>query len=225
MNKKIPTPILYLIAFGVCLALIPLVWAARSRAARSPSPRLHLIWHLDKQEKFKPQQAHTHFADGRAARLPVEGTVARGELGADDLVKPPLTMPLIRRGQERFDIYCAVCHGPTGDGQGIVHLRAVEKLEAQWVAPAVINRGEKAALTDLEIFEVITNGKAAMPSYASQVPAPDRWAVIAYLRVLQRAHGATLDDLSAQEREQLLSIPYEPPPEEEEPDDQEGQDE
>ena len=121
------------------LALVPFAWVARARATRADTPRLHLIQDMDSQPSFRSQQANPWFADGRAMRPPVEGTLARGALELDGAYfrgveggsyvqhfpsRVPLTRATLERGRERFDVFCAPCHCLAGYGDGIVAVRA-----------------------------------------------------------------------------------------------------
>ena len=153
------------------------------------------------QPRYKPLGRSRFFADQRQARPPVDGTVARGMLRADSklfagkdgntLVAEfplPVTRALLDRGRQRFNIYCAPCHDRTGGGNGMVVQRGyrpppsfhLERLRMQPVG---------------HFFDVITNGFGAMPDYASQIDAQDRWAIIAYIRALQLSQAATVADV------------------------------
>lgn len=164
------------------------------------------------QPKAKPQSKSAFFVDGRTGRLPVEGTVARGELRADDhLYRGKVdgvfatTFPfkidaaLMERGRERYAIYCTPCHGATGLGNGMVIQRGFK-------VPATSHHIERLRNAPVGYwFDVITNGFGVMFGYASQIPVNDRWAIIAYVRALQLSRNATAEDVPAAEREALLS--------------------
>ena len=176
----------------------------------SSDPPIHLNPNMDHQEKYLPYAASPLSADGAAMRTPPEGTVARGMLfengvyytGLDslgDTVKTmpvEITMPLLRRGQERFNIYCSPCHGRVGDGKGIIVARGL-------VPPPTFHSDRIRQMPDGAVFNVITNGVRNMPAYRYQVPVDDRWAIISYLRALQRSHNAALDDVPIEQRSQL----------------------
>lgn len=153
----------------------------------SEKPPIHVNPNMDWQPKFRSQSKNPLFEDHRSMRPPVEGTVARGAL-ADD--KPPveLTRAFLYRGQERYDIYCAPCHGGTGAGDGIV-------VGFGLVPPPSLHDPRMLALTDAELHNAIINGVRTMPSYRHQIPAEDRWAIVAYVRALQRSQNATAADL------------------------------
>jgi mono/diheme cytochrome c family protein len=146
------------------------------------------------------------FADGRASRRPVEGTIARGHFLEDEgfatgvtnntyVGRNPLTIDadLLQRGQARFNTYCSPCHDRTGQGRGIVGQRAM------WI-PTNLQEPRVREMNDGEIFNVITNGRRSMPPYKYQVVDRDRWAIVAYVRALQRAMGATESDVPVDQR-------------------------
>ena len=161
------------------------------------------------QPKFIPLRHSTFFADERSARPPVTGTVARGQLredallytgkvnGADATVFPfPIDEPALRRGQERFDIFCAPCHARTGEGDGMVVRRGYRRPPSYHV-----DRLRSAPVG--HFFDVITNGFGAMPDYAAQITAQDRWAIIAYIRALQLSEHATIADVPPADRSRI----------------------
>ena len=140
------------------------------------------------QPKYSPQSRSAFFEDGATMREPVPGTVARGEYHEDiayytgkdangNYVKTfPDTvfvnMELLKRGQERFNIYCSPCHSRVGDGRGIVVSRGM-------VPPPNFHDQRFLEMPGGQFFETITNGLRNMPSYRFQVPVHDRWAIIA----------------------------------------------
>lgn len=164
------------------------------------------------QPKAKPQSKSDFFVDGRTGRLPVEGTVARGDLREDDhLYRGKVngvfvtTFPfkidaaIMQRGRERYNIYCAPCHAETGLGNGMVIQRGFK-------VPAANHHLERLRNAPVGYwFDVITNGFGVMFGYAAQVPVHDRWAIIAYVRALQLSRNATADDVPEAERAALLS--------------------
>ena len=144
------------------------------------------------------------------------GTVARGELNGDDAyyrgtggedwietLPIPVTMQLMERGRERFDVFCAPCHGLAGAGDGMVAKRAEELQEGTWTPPASFHSELVRGRADGHLFNTITNGIRNMPAYAPQIPVEDRWAIVAYIRALQRSQGAPLEDVPADLRAQL----------------------
>jgi len=211
-----PRWLAYSLILLAALALVPLALVARARARTSELPRIQPIRDMAKQPKFKMQAANPLFADGRAMRPAVEGAVARGELHEDaafwtgrtadgwvTAFPVPVTDRLLRRGQERYDIYCAPCHGLAGYGDGPVAKRADALQEGTWTPPSSYHTDLVRGRPVGHIFNTITNGIRNMPSYASQVPAADRWAIVAYVRALQRSQDATISDVPAELRRQL----------------------
>src|SRR5436190_9665184 len=161
------------------------------------------------QPKYIPLRESTFFADQRSARPVVAGTVARGELredtllytgklnGADaDMFPFSIDGPRLRRGQERFDIYCAPCHARTGEGDGMIVQRGYRR-------PPSYHDERLRSVPVGHFFDVMTNGFGAMPDYAAQIKVEDRWAIAAYIRALQLSEHATLADVPAAEREKL----------------------
>jgi len=156
---------------------------------------------MQDQPRFKPLAESDFYADLRSARPPVDGTVARGQLHEDsyfytgkfgnnpgDYMPFPVTGDVLARGRERFNIYCAPCHSRTGDGNGMIVQRGFR-------APPSYHteRLRKAPLG--YFFDVMTEGFGAMPEYASQIPARDRWTIVAYIRALQLSQEATMSDV------------------------------
>lgn len=178
------------------------------RGMESEAPPIHPNLNMDFQERFDPQEANPFFANNMAMRTPVPGTVARGllrddvpfyqgrtEAGAYVAQMPvPITRELLVRGRERYDIYCAMCHGKAGDGQGII------MTGGYGYTPAPTYHDERLrGVADGYLYDVITNGVRNMPAYAQQVPVADRWAIVAYIRALQRSQHAAEGDIPASE--------------------------
>jgi mono/diheme cytochrome c family protein len=165
---------------------------------------------MQDQPKYKPQRPSDFFADGRSEREPVEGTIARGQLnedtefyeGKDAAGKDIETFPIavdkavIERGQNRFDIYCAPCHGRIGNGLGMIVRRGFKQPPSYH-----IDRLRQAPVG--HYYDVITNGYGAMLNYASQVQPRDRWAIVAYIRALQYSQNASVNDLPAEARARI----------------------
>jgi len=161
------------------------------------------------QPKYIPLRESTFFTDARSARPLVEGTVARGHLRDDELTytgkmngqdatmfPSAIDARVIARGRERFDIYCSPCHGRTGQGDGMVVLRGYRR-------PPTFHQDRLRDAPVGHFFDVITNGFGAMPDYAAQIRAEDRWAIIAYVRALQLSEHATMADVPAAERDRI----------------------
>jgi cytochrome c553 len=158
------------------------------------------------QPKYPPLRASTFFDDDRSARPLVAGTVARGHLHEDVLFETgkagntessvfPIVvdLPLVARGQQRFDIYCAPCHGRTGNGDGMVVRRGFRR-------PESYHTDRLRAAPAGHFVDVMLNGFGAMPDFADRVEARDRWAIAAYIRALQLSEHATIGDVPPGER-------------------------
>jgi mono/diheme cytochrome c family protein len=156
---------------------------------------------MDVQPKYNAYSPAPLFR-GSTLRNPPSGIVARGDLERDVQVKsrPPITADLLHRGQERFGIFCSPCHGAGGDGNGIIVQRGMPR-------PTSYHDARLRAADDQYFFDVITNGHGAMYSYAARVPPPDRWAIVAYIRALQLARHASLDDVPPDQRARLEQAP------------------
>jgi Cytochrome C oxidase, cbb3-type, subunit III len=165
------------------------------------------------QPRQNPLSRSDFYSDQRSARLPVEGTVARGQLHEDtyfytgkvgnnpgEQMPFPVTMQVLERGRERYNIFCAPCHSRVGDGNGFVPSRGFARKPPSFH----IVRLQKAPAG--YIFDVITNGFGIMPDYASQIPAQDRWDIVAYVRALQLSQNATVADVPVG-----VTIPTQPP--------------
>ena len=162
------------------------------------------------QPKYKPLVASGFFRDGRSARPIIQDTVPRGHLREDveyftgknaagklvaDLPMEPTTA-VLQRGRERYDIYCSPCHDRTGAGRGMVVRRGFKPPPSYH-----IDRLRQAAAG--HFYDVITNGFGAMPDYRAMITPADRWAVVAYIRALQRSQHATLADVPVEEAAKL----------------------
>ncbi len=174
------------------------------RGMESNRPPIHPNLNMDMQNRFDAQEANPLFADGAAMRTPPAGTVARGLLREDtryyagrtedgeyvDRMPVPVTRALVERGRDRYEVYCTVCHGGAGDGQGVIMRGGY----GYTPAPS-FHEARLLEVGDGYIYDVITNGVRTMPSYAPQIPVADRWAIVAYVRALQRSQNATESDV------------------------------
>jgi mono/diheme cytochrome c family protein len=165
---------------------------------------------MAEQPRYDPLEPSTFFADGQSARPPVAGTVAReeplqndtplytGKVGEKfaDAFPFPATLAVLKRGQERFDIFCSPCHSRLGDGDGMIVRRG-------YTRPPSFHGDRLREAPAGYFFTVITNGFGAMPSYAAQIPPQDRWAIIAYIRALQLSQHATLAEVPPEEQRKL----------------------
>jgi mono/diheme cytochrome c family protein len=172
------------------------------------------------QPKFRPQAASEFFADGRADRMPPEHTVARGMLADDDHfyrgkdatgawvrnfpAAVAVDMALLERGRDRYTIYCQVCHGVTGDGNGITVRYGMGSLPTN----GNYHTERIRAMADGELFNAITAGSVSkiMLPYADKLDPAERWAVVAYIRALQRAQQGTAADVTNAAARQTLGI-------------------
>jgi hypothetical protein len=164
---------------------------------------------MRQQDKVHVQGASSlsQFTDGRADRRPVPGTVARGTYHEENNVlytgvvngnyvtKNPIgiTPEVLELGQLRFNTYCSPCHGRLANGKGIVGART------NWIASSLVDDRVRD-FSDGDFFDVISHGRRTMPAYRFQITEHDRWAIIAYLRALQRASHASIQDVPAELR-------------------------
>jgi mono/diheme cytochrome c family protein len=159
--------------------------------------------------RYDPLEASTFFADGVASRPLPANTVARGQLRQDDHLYQgringeladtfpmPVTADVMARGQERYNVFCQPCHGPTGSGNGMIVQRGFR-------APPSYHEERLRNAPVGYFYDVMTNGFGAMQDYASQVPVADRWAIAAYMRALQLSQRATVNDVPADRRADL----------------------
>lgn len=212
------------------VGIIVVLAFAGFRGAKSPVPPIEIFPDMDHQGKYQPQHENGFFADGRAARTPVAGTIPlgynvagaylqagakNGAFGAGSFTNQPdyantgamgdtfgdgipmeVTEAFIKRGRERYDINCVACHGKLGTGDGIVTqygLSAVANLQLDLYK----------AMPDGQLFYTITNGKNTMGAYGPNIAIEDRWAIVAYIRALQRSQGGKLADLPADKQKML----------------------
>jgi mono/diheme cytochrome c family protein len=182
---------------------------------------------MDFQPKFKAQSENTLFADRRAARPEIAGTVALGEANLDvnlhdgvaggswaTAVPASLAVDekFLERGQQRFNIYCAVCHGYPGFGDGVVNRRALDLMAnsngpvqgTAWVAAKSLHDPTVREQPIGQIYNTIKNGVRNMAGYAAQIPVEDRWAIAAYVQALQVSQDATIQDVPPDRREALI---------------------
>ncbi len=163
------------------------------------------------QQKIKPLAENGFFADARGSRMPPPHTVARGELRNDEQFYTgkighelaanfpmPVTRELLERGQQRFEIYCALCHGRSGEGNGMIVQRGFPQ-------PPSLHEQRLRDAPPGHFVDVITNGYGVMYSYASRISAQDRWAITAYIRALQLSQNAKTSDAGLTGAEELPS--------------------
>ena len=196
-----------------------IVGIAGFRGSMSRKPFIEIFPDMDRQFKLRPMQPFDLFSNGVTSQLPPPGTIARSQpiqtlsgpvypfedapvntgliTGTTNFVATnplPVNEVLLQRGRERFNIYCAPCHGQLGDGNGIT-----KKIGDM---PAVANLHDQRIvdMPDGEIFNTITHGKNLMGAYGPLVPTKDRWAIVAYLRALQLSWLGTTNDLTNAQR-------------------------
>jgi mono/diheme cytochrome c family protein len=207
------------------LLIVTVVGMAGFRGSKSRQPPIELFNDMVRQNKVRPQSPSDFFDDERSSRVFPEGTVAHsspyeingkvvtihgnpvypfqdvpmntgrvpGGTNFVDTNPLEITRQLLDRGQDRYQIYCMPCHGPAGDGKGVTSKYGMGGM-ANFHDQRLVN------LADGEIFYTMTAGKNLMPAYGAIVPVPDRWAIISYIRVLQRSQLATVDDVPESKR-------------------------
>lgn len=161
------------------------------------------------QPRYNPYDTSGFYGDSRSARLPVPGTIARGQLHLDELLYTgkvagkdaevfpfPITRADLDRGRERFNIYCSPCHDVTGSGRGMIVLRGFPQ-------PPSFHIDRLRQAPPGHFFDVMTNGLGVMYSYASRVSPEDRWRIAAYIRALQLSQQANITDLPPAEQKKL----------------------
>jgi len=210
----------FLLLFGVAVLAVLLIAGKRGELSRNRP--IQIFPDMKRQLKLRPQTANGFFANGLSSQLPPPGTIAQekpvtvggqvvysfedsplntgrlpGTTNFVELSPVPVSSALLARGQQRFTIYCAPCHGQTGEGNGIT-----KKIGAMAV---VANLHDKVIVEqpDGAIFNTVSHGKNNMQGYAPQIPVEDRWAIIAYLRALQLSRLGQVDDLPPDLRAKL----------------------
>ncbi len=210
---------------GLGLVAVAVVHVMGVRGTPGERPPIMVISDMDFQPRYDAQSSSPFFADRRAMRTPPAGTVPfggadyecdagllrqnpdflqeddyyyRGKQGNAWVVQNPLKIDvnLLRRGQERYNIHCALCHGATGTGNGIMTKYGM-------VGVASITDELHALMSDGEFYSIITSGKGRMMPYAPQIKVSDRWAIVAYMRALMRSQSASLSDVPESMRGEL----------------------
>lgn len=183
----------------VACCLLPLFLSCRQQMAEQP--------------RYDPLESSNFFHDGQSARPWVENAIARGTLREDEHLydgmtkgEPatafpfPITVDVLQRGRERYEIFCSPCHSRTGNGEGMIVRRGFSR-------PASFHQERLREASPGYLFAVIANGFGAMPPYRQQISAEDRWAIVGYLRALQASQNMRLSDLPAGDREKLMAEP------------------
>ena len=166
------------------------------------------------QPRYNPYDPTDFFGDGQSARLPVAGTVPRGDLvtGSQELLYTgkingaladvfpfPVTREVLERGRERFEIYCTPCHGMSGDGDGMIIQRGFPP-----PPPPSFHIDRLRTSPVGHFFDVMTNGFGRMYPYGYRVPPRDRWAIVAYIRALELSRQVSINDVPEPERQKLM---------------------
>lgn len=205
--------------FGFLLLSLTVFGIAGRRGTDFRKPPLEIFNDMVRQAKLRPQVPNSFLPDGRSSQPHVAGTVSQqiGFLNNDTwpgtvqntgvvpgttnfvaTIPVPVTAALLARGRERFNISCLPCHGATGDGNGIT-----KKIGAMPVVADLLAKNA-VIIPDGQVFRIISDGKAPnMQGYAANIAIEDRWAIVAYVRSLQRARYATLEEVPAADRATL----------------------
>jgi mono/diheme cytochrome c family protein len=150
---------------------------------------------MHNQNKVEPYETSTFFEDGQASRELPAGTVPRGAvLSAQG--PPPVTLAMIHRGQQRYNVFCSPCHDRVGNGRGMIVLRGFKQ-------PPSFHEARLRSMPAEYFVQVMTEGYGVMPAYAEEVSLPDRWAIAAYMRALQYSQNARLAEIPANRRQAL----------------------
>jgi len=221
-SKQLPRWIVAFIVASTAFALIPFAIAAKARNSHSSEPHIHIFPDMDFQPKYKTDAADDLFPDSRSNRGEIEGTVSRdpASLKADDTFyrgldngqwttgfpkQLTINKELVDRGENRFNIYCTPCHGYDGKGMGAIPTRVAAGGGA-WQARNLVDPAlAPVSMPNGQLFNTISNGYNTMNGYASQIPHGDRWAIVLYVRALQRSQNALESDIDAAKRAGMQS--------------------
>ena len=174
------------------------------RGQLSEKPPISPQQNMQFQNRFNAQEENSFYANNMAMRPPVEGTIARGKLrqnselyeGRDEngnfVTENPfeVTRSFLYRGKERYDIYCTPCHGNVGDGQGIIMTG-----QYGYVPAPSYHRQASYDMPDGQFYSAITEGIRSMPAYNTQIKVEDRWAIVAYIRALQKSQNVPREEI------------------------------
>lgn len=224
-QENIPAWIWQVAIVAVFASFAPLGLIAASYNSTTTTPVFHIVGDMDYQESYRYGEEVPFFDNGQAMRDALPGTVAVGELEEDDaffrgkddkgnwLAMAPveMSMAVMERGRERYNIYCTPCHGESGNGKGIVHERAMSLDTSGWLIPRDLTMDSIDEQPDGQIYDTITNGynydaetgSGNMAPYGAQIVPEDRWAIVLYVRALQRAANASMEDVPADKRSAL----------------------
>lgn len=183
------------IIFSLIFLTISILLSGCTKGEPFENEPIHIVPDMDYQPKYEAQEASEFFVDGASGRLPVEGTVARGTLehnqpyytgmvtGTEDYIETipvEMTEEDLARGKERYEIYCTMCHGEYGVGDGIV-------IDKGMIEPPSYHDENVMAFPDGQIFHTISEGARNMQSYKQQIPVEDHWKIVHYVRHLQKS--------------------------------------
>ncbi len=199
----------------VCLFMLILIVLSGCRGWRSDKPPVHLNPNMDFQASIRPQENPAEIPDHVVPWGPEEafsdkairhsilktknkpyylGKNAQGQWV--DKIPVVVNKALLSRGRERFDIYCSMCHGNDGSGNGIV-------MDYGWFKPQPYWAEHIVSYKDGQLFDIISHGIRTMPGYAQQIPENDRWAIVSYIRALQSSQAMSLLDVPDDVRKKL----------------------
>ncbi len=217
-SDSIPRPLIYTLVIVVCASLVPFALFAKARSSKMREGRMHVIWDMDFTPSYKAQSGNPLYADTRAMRKPPEGAVAQGRLNEDDHLHEgktatgafALTLPktvqaddtTMALGKVKFETYCTPCHGFAGEGDGMIHQRA-STLGQGWVPPTNLQEQRIREMPAGQIVSTIKHGIRNMQGYGSQLDAEERWAVLLYVRALQKSRATSVGQLSDADKAQL----------------------
>lgn len=199
----------------LAFSLVALISILGFRGTTFKRPPLEIFPDMDRQSRYNAQSHSDFFEDGRTDRPVPPGTVHRqAAAGEDDRLEDEhfrtgqidgeyaegfpmiVSRSLMKRGQDRYEIFCSACHGGVGDGQGITS-------EYGMAVVADFHTERLYEVPEGQIFETITDGRGLMGGYKDKLTPEDRWAVIAYMRALQRARLGTEDDVPGDRKAEL----------------------
>lgn len=229
--NRVPTWLVYLLVTAVVASWLPLAGAVRARFIKSEKPPVHMFLDMDQQPRFGAQDTNPLFANNMSSRPPIPGTVARGQLHADDFYyrgfevtgtteegapqvdwfegfpeQVTVDAEFIAKGKELWARYCYLCHGFDGYGNGPIHQRAQQNIaeNPNWIQPSNIHDEVRRQRPTGHIYNTINIGIRNMAGYGAQIPAPeDRWAIVAYVRALQLSQNAPPEAVPAEIRDQI----------------------
>ena len=190
----------------ICTISVLAIFMFSCRGSIKKKPPIHPNMNMDQQNRFEAQEKNEFFADNRAMRQPVAGTVARNNLKIDSayyaginedgsyISSNPheITKSFVNRGRDQYEIYCEPCHGGVGNGRGIIMVG-----KYGYVPAPSYHTDRLRNSPDGQLYDAIYNGVRSMPSYATQIEVEDRWAIVSYIRALQESQYVTEDQMAS----------------------------